>query len=148
MTLSKEVRNSSVRSGKQVFSCLKHMIENTENKNYFINQINNKIESNEMQCTYPIALAISAVCLEIPIQSILRILLYSFSSSVVSAAIRLGIVQHLDAQKILLLLAGTINNIISKNILKKSISDIWQLVPLTEINQMKHEHNESKMFIT
>ena len=124
------------------------MIENTENKNYFINQINNKIESNEMQCTYPIALAISAVCLEIPIQSILRILLYSFSSSVVSAAIRLGIVQHLDAQKILLLLAGTINNIISKNILKKSISDIWQLVPLTEINQMKHEHNESKMFIT
>ncbi len=148
MKLSKEIRNSSVRSGKQVFNCLKHMIEDTENKNRFIKQINKKIESNEMPCTYPVALAISAVCLEIPIQSVMRILLYSFSSSVVSAAIRLGIVQHLDAQKILLLLAGTINNIISKNIPKKSINDIWQLVPLTEINQMKHEHNESKMFIT
>ena len=146
MKLSKEVRNSSVRSGKQVFNCLKHMIG--ENKNQFIIQINEKIELDEMRCTYPVALAISAVYLKIPIQSVLRILLYSFSSSVVSAAIRLGIIQHLDAQKILLTLAETINNKITKSIQKKSINDIWQLVPLTEINQMKHEHNESKMFIT
>ena len=42
MKLSKEIRNSSVRSGKQVFNCLKHMIDNTKDKNQFINEINNK----------------------------------------------------------------------------------------------------------
>jgi urease accessory protein len=129
MKLAKEVRNSTVRSGKQVFRCLKHMIG--ENKNKFFES---KIESKETPCTYPVALGITAVCLELPIQSVMRILLYSFSSSVVSAAIRLGVIQHLDAQKTLMSLAEHVNNII--------------LNLLTEIHQMKHEHNESKMFIT
>ena len=146
MKLAKEVRNSSVRSGKQVFHCLKHMIG--ENKNRFLNQFENKIKLNETPCTYPVALGITAVCLELPIQSVMRILLYSFSSSVVSAAIRLGIIQHLDAQKILMLLAEHVDNIILNSSEKKTIKDIWQLNPLTEIHQMKHEHNESRMFIT
>ncbi len=54
MKLAKEVRNSTVRSGKQVFRCLKHMIG--ENKNKFINQFESKIESKETPCTYPVAL--------------------------------------------------------------------------------------------
>jgi len=146
MKLAKEVRNSSVRSGKQVFHCLKHMIG--ENKNKFLKQFDSKIESKETPCTYPVALGITAVCLEIPIQSVMRIFLYSFSSSVVSAAIRLGVIQHLDAQKILMLLAEHVNNIILNLTQKKTTKDIWQLTPLTEIHQMKHEHSESKMFIT
>ena len=32
MKLAKEVRNSSVRSGKQVLNCLKHMIDNNKNQ--------------------------------------------------------------------------------------------------------------------
>ncbi len=146
MKLTKEVRNSSVRSGKQVFHCLKHMIG--ENKKKFLKQFDSKIESKETPCTYPVALGITAVCLELPIQSVMRIFLYSFSSSVVSAAIRLGVIQHLDAQKILLLLAKHVNNIILNLTQKKTTKDIWQLTPLTEIHQMKHEHNESRMFIT
>ncbi len=146
MKLAKEVRNSSVRSGKQVFHCLKHMIG--ENKNKFLKQFDSKIESKETPCTYPVALGITAVCLELPIQSVMRIFLYSFSSSVVSAAIRLGVIQHLDAQKILMLLAEHVNNIILNLTQKKTTKDIWQLTPLTEIHQMKHEHNESRMFIT
>ena len=78
----------------------------------------------------------------------MKILLYSFSSSVVSAAIRLGIIQHLDAQKILGLLAEPVNNFVSNKINEKNTTDIWQLTPLTEIHQMYHEHNESRMFIT
>jgi urease accessory protein len=146
MKLAKEVRNSSVRSGKQVFHCLKYMIG--ENKNKFLKQFDSKIESKETPCTYPVALGITAVCLELPIQSVMRIFLYSFSSSVVSAAIRLGVIQHLDAQKILMLLAKHVNNIILNLTQKKTTKDIWQLTPLTEIHQMKHEHNESRMFIT
>ena len=145
MKLAKEIRNSSVRSGKQVFHCLKHMIEN--NKNEFINKFEKKIELKETPCTYPVALGITAVCLEIPIQSVMRILLYSFCSSVVSAAIRLGVIQHLDAQKILMSLAEYVNNIVL-NLNQKKSEDIWQLTPLTEIHQMMHEHNESRMFIT
>ena len=88
------------------------------------------------------------MCLELPIQSVMRVLLYSFCSSVVSAAIRLGVIQHLDAQKILMSLAEYVNENILKITQKKNTTDIWQLTPLTEIHQLKHEHNDSRMFIT
>ena len=74
-------------------------------------------------------------------------MLYSFSSSVVSSAIRLGVIQHLDAQKILKSLGKFVNNIVL-NLSQKKSKDIWQLTPLIEIHQMNHEHNESRMFIT
>ncbi len=148
MKLAKEVRNSSIRSGKQIFNCLKHIILDSKDNNDMINQFDKKIELNETPCTYPVALAITAVYFKIPPQSVMRILLYSFSSSVVSAAIRLGVIQHLVAQKILLSLSENINSIISKTTNEKSVNDVWQLTPLTEIYQMKHEHYESRMFIT
>ena len=143
--LTKDLRNSLVRSGKQVFNCLMHM---DNNENVFLEQFKNKIEINETPCTYPVALGIYAQCLDISITSAMKILLYSFSSSVVSAAIRLGIIQHLDAQKILGSLAEPVNNLITKKINEKITTDVWQLTPLTEIHQMYHEHNESRMFIT
>ena len=122
------------------------MTENHDNSD-FLYQFNKKIESKETPGTYPVILAISAFCLGIPLESILRMLLYSYSSSIVSAAIRLGLIQHLDAQKILKLVAEPINKLILINT-EKNLEDIWQLTPLTEIYQMNHEHNESRMFIT
>jgi len=145
MKLTKDVRNSLVRSGKQVFNCLLYM---TNDNNHFLKQFKIKIETNVTPCTYPVALGIYAQYLDIPLTSAMKILLYSFSSSVVSAAIRLGIIQHLDAQKILGLLAEPVNNFLSNKINEKISTDIWQLTPLTEIHQMYHEHNESRMFIT
>ena len=148
MKLTKDLRNSLVRSGKQVFNCLMHMIDDSNQNNNFLKQFKNKVETNETPCTYPVALGIYSQCLDISLSSAMKILLYSFSSSVASAAIRLGIIQHLDAQKILGLLAEPVNIFVSKKILEKNNSDIWQLTPLTEIHQMYHEHNESRMFIT
>ena len=148
MKLAKEVRNSLVRSGKQVFNCLLHMTHEENSKNNFVKQFKIKIELNDTPCTYPVALGITGGCLDISLSNTMKILLYSFSSSVVSAAIRLGIIQHLDAQKILKLLAETLDTFVTNKIKEKSHTDIWQLTPITEIHQMNHEHNESRMFIT
>ncbi len=146
MKFAKEIRNSSTRSGKQVLNSIIHMMENHDNSD-FLYEFNKKIKSKETPGTYPIVLAVGAVCLDIPLESITRMLLYSFSSSIVSAAIRLGLIQHLDAQKILKLLGESINKLILTNE-EKNLEDIWQLIPITEIYQMNHERNESRMFIT
>ena len=103
MKLSKEVRSSSVRSGKQVLNTLIHMLENK--KDDFLSKYCEEIERNQSPCTYPVVLGLCGAHLRIPIESLINMLLYSFSSSVVSSAIRLGLIQHLDAQKILKLLA-------------------------------------------
>ena len=147
MKLTKDLRNSVVRSGKQIFNCLMYMIDVNNKKINFLNQLKNKIENNETPCTYPVSFGIYSQIFEIPITSAIKTMLYSFSSSIVSAAIRLGIIQHLDAQKILGTLAEPVNGFVSKKINEKT-TDIWQFTPLTEIHQMYHEHNESRMFIT
>ena len=147
MKLTKDVRNSMVRSGKQVFNCLMHIVNDTNHKNHLLKQFKSEIEKNETPCTYPVAMGIYSQCLGISLQSAMKILLYTFCSSIVSAAIRLGIIQHLDAQKILGLLTEPVNTFVTNKIKEKN-SDIWQLTPFTEIHQMYHEHNESKMFIT
>ena len=148
MKLTKDVRNSLVRSGKQVFNCLMYIVNDSNQKKHFLKQFKSKIEKNETPCTYPVAMGIYSQCLDISLQSAMKILLYSFCSSVISAAIRLGIIQHLDAQKILGLLAEPVNTFVINKIKEKTLADIWQLTPLTEIHQMYHEHNESRMFIT
>jgi len=147
MKLTKDVRNSLVRSGKQVFNCLMHTEDDSNQKNNFLKQFKIKIDANKTPCTYPVALGVYAQCLDISLESAMKILLYSFCSSVTSAAIRLGIIQHLDSQKILGLMAEPVNTFVANKI-KDSITDIWQFTPMTEIHQMFHEHNDSRMFIT
>lgn len=146
MKLVKEIRNASVRSGQQMLNCIMYMLS-PNNKNKLVRKFQNKIESKQAVGTYPVCLGIAAHCLQISRQSAVRMMLYSYSISVIGAALRLGIIQHLNSQWILMQLAEDINTL-SKTMTRKSISDIWQLTPFTDILQMAHEHDDSRMFIT
>ena len=145
MKLIKEVRNASVRSGQQMLNCVIYMTSNKENK--FARKFQNKIESKQTAGTYPVCLGIAANCMHISKQSAAKMMLYSYSVSIVGAALRLGIIQHLDGQWILAQLEDNIDKLMN-NMIRKSIYDIWQLTPFTDILQMDHEHDDSRMFIT
>lgn len=146
MRLIKEVRNTSVRSGSQILNCVIQMtFDKKETK--IAKEFQMKIKSNETVGTYPVCLGIAMTLLRIPSESGIRMMLYSFSQSVIAAAIKLGIIDHISGQKILTKLSDKIN-IISSTIKKEPLHNIWQLTPLTDIFQMIHEHDSSKMFIT
>jgi len=146
MRLIREVRNTSVRTGSQILNCIIQMTSDKKKSN-IAKHFQKKITSNETVGTYPVCLGISANLLGIPTESGVRMMLYSFSQSVIAAAIRLGIIEHISGQNILTTLSDKIN-LISKNIEKKSLNSIWQLTPITDIFQMIHEHDDAKMFIT
>jgi urease accessory protein len=74
-------------------------------------------------------------------------LLYGFVVSVIGAALRLGILQHLDGQKIIHELKPFILVSVKEN-MDKPLSSIWQFAPAIDIIQMKHEQMDSRMFIT
>ena len=67
--------------------------------------------------------------------------------SVIGAALRLGLIQHFDGQKIIHELRPVILKSVLENI-DRAISNIWQFAPGLDILQMKHEAMSSKMFIT
>jgi urease accessory protein len=74
-------------------------------------------------------------------------LFYGFGVSIVGAALRLGMIQHLESQQILDSLKPVISDQVSKYT-SKPYDQIWQFLPQADIIQMHHEKMEAKMFIT
>jgi urease accessory protein len=74
-------------------------------------------------------------------------MLYSLSVSLVGAALRLGVVQHLEGQRIIHELKPSMLNTVKNNI-DRPLTSMWQFVPDIDIIQIAHERMASKMFIT
>lgn len=141
MKLVKEMREASIRSGAQLLGCMNFFI-----KNGLLNRYRKAIINGKAHGTHPVALGIASSISGISKQNAALILLYSSSVSFVGAALRLGIVDHKEGQKIIHALKPTIA-MASKNV-NKPLQAMWQFFPALEIAQMMHERIENKMFVT
>jgi len=139
----KEIRNASVNSGIQLVKCVSEFVKENE----IFNQYQNAIKEKKVHGIFPVAFAICCNSLNIRKEKSMTMLLYGFTVSVVGAALRLGLIQHLEGQKIIHDVKPIIIQTIEKNI-DKSIFDMWQFAPQLDIGQMSHEKMDSKMFIT
>ncbi len=143
MKLIKEIREASTRSGRQLLNCLLSFVpENTLISSYY-NLIKNKT-ANGM---YPVALALASNGLHIKKERACLILLYGFTVSITGAALRLGILQHIEGQQVIHEVKPIMTTVIHNNI-NRHFSHLWQFSPSIDLVQMKHERMDSKMFIT
>ena len=143
MKLIEETRIASVRSGNQL---LKSVISFAENKKMLKNY-QKAITTGKTSGVYPVSFGVVAASLDIPKKKAGLVFLYGFAVSVVGAALRLGILEHFESQKIIHSLKPLILQSVLQNI-DKPISSMWQFAPGLDILQMKHEAMSSKMFIT
>lgn len=141
MKLVKEIREASVRSGVQLLNCI-----NAFTKNSLLNRYRRAVDSGRATGIYPVALGISSSISGISKRNAALILLYSFSVSFVGAALRLGMIDHNEGQKIIHALKPAIA-VASKNV-NKPLQAMWQFFPALDIAQMMHERIENKMFLT
>jgi urease accessory protein len=111
-------------------------------KNYLLS-----IKSGNAAGIFPVALAVAGNALAISKQNAGLALLYSFTVSIVGSALRLGILQHFEGQKIIHRLKPDMIKIVQDNI-DRPLSSIWQFAPGIDIVQISHEKMNSKMFIT
>jgi urease accessory protein len=142
MKLIQEIRDASIRSGTQLIRCIRSFSDNE-----ILGQYEDSIRVGQAFGPYPVALAVAANAFSIPKRKAALMMLYSFSVSIVGAALRLGMLQHFDGQKVIDELKPTIVNVISANI-NRPIAGIWQFAPSMDIMQISHERMNSKMFIT
>jgi urease accessory protein len=96
---------------------------------------------------YAVSFGVVTSLLNIPKKKAGMMLLYGWAVSIIGAALRLGILQHFEGQKIIHELGPNILQAVLENV-DRSISDMWQFAPSLDILQMKHEALSSKMFIT
>jgi urease accessory protein len=143
MKLIEELRNASTRSGIQILKCVNAFLPN----NYILNSYHQAIKSKRASGVYPVALGVVGNACGIPKYKAGLMMLYGFSVSLVGAALRLGILQHIEGQKIIHKLKPTILETVMKSI-DRPISSMWQFAPGIDILQITHERMSSKMFIT
>jgi urease accessory protein len=142
MKLVQEIRDASIRSGTQLVRCIRSF-----SNNKILGQYEDAIRGGQALGPYPVALAVAANAFLIPKEKAALVMLYSFSVSIVGAALRLGMLQHFDGQKVIDELKPTIVKVIKANI-NRPIEGIWQFAPSIDIIQISHERMSSKMFIT
>lgn len=143
MRLIEETRNASTRSGNQLLKCVNSFVKNKK----MLKDYQNAISSGNATGIYPVSFGVISWSLGISKNKAGLILLYGFTVSVIGAALRLGILQHYDGQKIIHELRPVILKSVLNNI-DRPISSMWQFAPGLDILQMKHEALSSKMFIT
>jgi urease accessory protein len=143
MKLVREIRDASTRSGTQLIRCLVSFITNDE----LLKNFNESIKAGLANGVYPVALAIACNALDISRNNAGMVMLYSFTVSMVGAALRLGILQHYDGQKIIHQLKPDILRIV-RDCINRPLASMWQFAPGIDIIQIKHEGLSSKMFIT
>jgi urease accessory protein len=143
MKLVKEIRDASSRAGTQLLKCLAFFTPNAKLLNTYLVAIN----KGQASGVYPVALAIASKTLNIPKNKTGLMMLYSFSVSIVGAALRLGLVQHFEGQRIIHELKPTISEVVKNNI-DRPLESMWQFAPDIDITQIVHERMSSKMFIT
>ena len=143
MRLIEETRSASVRFGNQLLKCVSTFVKGKK----MLMDYQNAVSSGNATGIYPVSLGVASWSLGIQKNKAGLTLLYGFTVSVIGAALRLGIIQHFDGQKIIHELRPVILNSVLHNI-DRQISSMWQFAPRLDILQMKHEAMNSKMFIT
>ncbi|MDW0147247.1 MAG: urease accessory UreF family protein [Nitrososphaeraceae archaeon] len=143
MRMVEETRSASVRSGNQLLKCVSSFTKYKK----VLRDYQNAISNGNATGVYPVSLGVATWSLDIPKNKAGLILFYGFAVSVIGAALRLGILEHLESQQIIHELRPIILESIMKNI-ERPISNMWQFAPGLDILQMKHEMMDSKMFIT
>lgn len=143
MKLIEEVRNASVRSGTQLLRCVSYFLPSNET----IARFQEAIKQKKASGVYSVALAVASHSLGISKYNSGIMMLYSFTVSIIGAALRLGMIQHFDGQKLIHELKPSILATVARNI-DRPLSSMWQFTPGLDIIQISHELMPSKMFIT
>lgn len=143
MRLVDETRSASTRSGIQFLRCISTFIQNNEYLDFY----SKNIKSGNLKGVYPVSFALGCRSMNITKERSGLMLLYGFVVSVIGAALRLGILQHIEGQMMIDELKPIILSTVVKNI-ERPLHSMWQFIPQLDIIQMHHEQMDSKMFIT
>jgi urease accessory protein len=143
MKLIEETRIASTRSGNQLLKCVSSFAKSKK----ILKKYQIAINKRKATGVYAVSFGVVTAILEIPKKKAGMMLLYGLTVSIVGAAMRLGILQHFEGQKIIHELGPVILHAVLENV-DRPISSMWQFAPNLDILQMKHEVMSSKMFIT
>ena len=143
MKTVQEAREASARSGVQLCRCVAGFCGGGHLGGYL-----DSIERGGASGVYPVALGVCCHALGIGREKAALILLHGFAAGMTGAALRLGMIQHFEAQKVIHDLKPAMAEAAASAGMAGGVSDMRQFCPHAEILQMAHQRMDAKMFIT
>ena len=142
MKLIQESRAASCRAGSQMLKCIVAISSDS-----FLKSYSEKISKNDSPGTHPVVAGVCSFAMGIKKEQARQMMMYGFCVSTTGAALRLGMIDHIQSQKIIHKIKPKIQQTLEKFVDTK-INDCWQFSPQYDLIQMTHENKFSKMFIT
>ncbi len=142
MKLVREARESSRRVGKRILTTAIKLSPDSLLKDYWV-----AVDAGVCPGTSAVALGAVAAPLRIARREAMLIELYTFTTSVLGAAMRLIRLDHEEAQLILARLKHLMVRVVQENI-DKALQEMRAFAPLIDIMGAVHERAPTRMFIS
>lgn len=104
-----------------------------------------QLATEQFYCLHPIIFGVVAQIAETDEQNTALAFLHSFITSLLGAAIRLGVIGHIQAQKMLLFLSSDMTNAYSQA-RSLDINRMWSCTPTIDLAQMQHQQLKTRLF--
>lgn len=142
MKLAREPREASIKMGRRLAATISSVYPNQE-----ILELSSMVETRKLHGHHPIVFGALFAHLDISREDCIKIFLYTWLSTIISAAIRLRIIGPIEGQQQiasqLSLLTEASNAILSRN-----LDDLAPSCLGLDIRMMQHENSYSRLFIT
>jgi urease accessory protein len=141
MKLPAEMREASIRTGRRLLASVSGFV-----RSGFLQRYQRSVAKGRALGTQPVVLGVVSSVLGIEMEDSALILLYSSLVALIGAALRLGIIDHNEGQRVIHSSKRAIAEL-AKNA-SKDPSEMRQFFPALEVAQMAHERMESRMFVS
>ena len=139
-TLIQKTRETQRKTGRALL-----MVASETWQDDKLTDLQQDVAQNRLHCLHPIIFAVVSQVAGIDEEDAVLAFMHSFITSLLGAAIRLGVLGHIQAQKLLLQLAPDIEEAFQiANQLK--LEDMSSCTPTIDIAQMQHQKLQRRLF--
>ncbi|QSJ20800.1 urease accessory protein UreF [Nostoc sp. UHCC 0702] len=139
-TLVEKTRETQRKSGRALL-----MVASSTWQDIQLNSLNEDAATGKIHCLHPVIFAVVGRVALLSEQDTVLAFLHSFITSLLGAAIRLSIVGHIQAQRILLQIAPDIETAY-QTAASMSLNQMWSCTPAIDIAQMRHQKLTYRLF--
>ncbi|MBP5971760.1 urease accessory protein UreF [Brasilonema sp. CT11] len=139
-TLVEKTRETQRKSGRALL-----MVASSTWQDSQLDILNQDAAKGKIHCLHPVVFAVVGRAALLSEQDTVLGFLHSFVTGLLGAAIRLSVVGHLQAQRVLLQLAPEIETVY-QTAASMSLEEMWSCTPAIDIAQMRHQKLAQRLF--
>lgn len=140
--VAREPRQASIRLGRQFLALGSETFGDQVSRAYLA-----QVKERSFPGNQAIALGLLTCALGIPVRDAVAGELYAFAASCAGAALRMSLIDHLQAQRTIYHLHPVIAEV-TDEALERTVSEIGGSTPFAEIMAMQHEVADLRLFVT